>query len=83
VQKFLAVLNEIARDYIKQLSRTPTQREPHYEDLFSLSYQAARSETDYTPNLAVVEFFDACGRKQLRCILDLNKVLKVASGFRD
>ncbi len=57
VQKFLAVLNEIAREYIKQLSRTPTQREPHYEDLFSLSYQAARSETDYTPNLAVVEFF--------------------------
>lgn len=56
VQKFLSDVREIARDYIRELSRAATPREPHYEDLFSLSYQAAHSEIDHTPNLAVVEF---------------------------
>ncbi len=56
VQAFLRKLNEIAQDYIGELSHGPSPRAPHYEDFFSLSYQAARSERDYTPNLAVVEF---------------------------
>jgi hypothetical protein len=56
VQKFLGVVNDIAADYIIELARTPTPRQPHYEDLFSLAYQASRPEVDHTPNLAVVEF---------------------------
>ena len=57
VQQFLGEVSSIATDYILQLARTPTPRKPHYEDLFSLAYQASRPEVDDTPNLAVVEFF--------------------------
>ena len=56
VQQFLAVTRDIAADYIAELARTPTPRHPHYEDLFSLAYQASRPEVDHSPNLAVVEF---------------------------
>src|SRR6185503_5637497 len=42
--------------YIAVLARSKVLREPHYEDLFSLAYQAAHSQLDYTPNLAVVDF---------------------------
>ena len=56
VQQFLGVVNSIASDYIIELARTSTPRQPHYEDLFSLAYQASRPEVDHTPNLAVVEF---------------------------
>jgi hypothetical protein len=56
VQQFLSAVNTIAREYIGELSRTPTPREPQYEDLFSLAHQVFRPEIDHTPNLAVVEF---------------------------
>jgi hypothetical protein len=61
VQKFLARLKDIASDYITELSRSSRPRDAHYEDLFSLSEQAFRSESDHIPNLVVVEF-----RRRLR-----------------
>jgi len=56
VQSFLAVVNKIAREYLAEVARTQPPREPHYEDLFSLAYQAFRPEVEHTPNLAVMEF---------------------------
>lgn len=56
VQQFLLKLKDMGSDYITELSQPQTAREIHYEDLFSLAEQAFRSESDYVPNLAVVEF---------------------------
>ena len=57
---FLTKVNDCAADYLTDLSRHRVSRKPHYEDWFSLAEQASRLATDYTPNLAVVEF--------LRCL---------------
>lgn len=56
VKQFLVIVRDIAAEYIVELARTAIPRQPHYEDLFSLAFQASRPAVEHTPNLAVVEF---------------------------
>lgn len=56
VKAFLAKVTDCASQYLAELARPASGRQPHYEDLFSLAEQALQPETDHVPNLAVVEF---------------------------
>lgn len=56
VKAFLSSVRDCAADYLSDLARPDASRKPHYEDLFSLTEQVLRCETDHTPNLAVAEF---------------------------
>jgi hypothetical protein len=73
---FLTKVNECAADYLTDLSRHRVSRKPHYEDWFSLAEQASRLATDYTPNLAVVEFLRCLRREtaQYHCGFDRGPV---------
>ena len=53
VQEFLKVVRTCADDYNAYLSKP---RKALYEDLFSLAEQASQPQSQYIPNLAVVEF---------------------------
>ncbi len=57
VKAFLSSVRDCAADYLSDLARPDASRKPHYEDLFSLTEQVLRCETDHTPNLAVAEFW--------------------------